>query len=68
MKMIFSIKQRASNLSIWEKLSQEDKLAVSYRIPSYQFMYEPIYISRAESPPFDERFIGYGMTRNTQVL
>jgi hypothetical protein len=22
---------------------------------------------RADSPPFDERFVGYGMTRNTQV-
>ena len=30
-------------------------------------MYEPIYISSADAPAFDERFIGYGMTRNTQV-
>ena len=34
----------------------------------YIWMYEPVYISRADSPQFDERFIGYGLTRNTQVL
>ncbi len=33
----------------------------------YRFMYEPIYVARADSPQFDERFVGYGMTRNTQV-
>jgi hypothetical protein len=30
-------------------------------------MYEPIYVAKADAPYFDERFIGYGMTRNTQV-
>lgn len=30
-------------------------------------MYEPVYVSRPDVPQFDERFIGYGMTRNTQV-
>ena len=33
----------------------------------YIFKYEPIYIARADSPQFDERFIGFGMTRNSQV-
>ena len=25
-------------------------------------------MARAETPVFDERFIGFGMTRNTQVM
>ena len=33
----------------------------------YIFKYEPLYVARAETPQFDERFIGFGMTRNTQV-
>ena len=36
-------------------------------VDQYRFMYEPIYVARSDSPPFDERFVGYGMTRNTQV-
>ena len=31
-------------------------------------MYEPVYVSKADTPIFDERFIGFGMTRNTQVV
>ena len=34
---------------------------------NYLFKYEPLYVARAETPVFDERFIGFGMTRNTQV-
>ena len=33
----------------------------------YIFKYEPIYIAHADTPQFDERFIGFGMTRNSQV-
>jgi N-acetyllactosaminide beta-1,3-N-acetylglucosaminyltransferase len=34
-----------------------------------QFLYEPFYAAgdNANNPPHDERFIGYGYTRNTQV-
>jgi hypothetical protein len=56
--------QRASNLSHWEKLSQEGSLSVAYPISSYLFMYEPVCVSRANVPEFDERFVGYGMTRD----
>ena len=34
---------------------------------NYIFKYEPLYVARADTPQFDERFIGFGMTRNTQV-
>ena len=40
---------------------------VGYEIEHYLFKYEPLYVARAETPIFDERFIGFGMTRNTQV-
>ena len=33
----------------------------------FLFKYEPLYVARGETPAFDERFIGFGMTRNTQV-
>ena len=38
------------------------------KVTNYLFKYEPLYVARAETPIFDERFIGFGMTRNTQVL
>ena len=34
---------------------------------NFEFFYEPFYISLDSAPAFDERFIGYGFTRNTQV-
>ena len=34
----------------------------------YIFKYEPLYVARADTPVFDERFQGFGMTRNTQVI
>jgi N-acetyllactosaminide beta-1,3-N-acetylglucosaminyltransferase len=30
-------------------------------------MYEPVYVAKSDTPQYDERFIGYGLTRNTQV-
>ena len=39
---------------------------VAFQVTKYLFKYEPIYVARAETPIFDERFIGFGMTRNTQ--
>jgi hypothetical protein len=30
--------------------------------------YEPFYIASSGIPPFDERFLGYGFTRNSQVF
>ena len=42
-------------------------LTFKLRVEKYIFKYEPLYVARAETPQFDERFIGFGMTRNTQV-
>lgn len=61
--------QKSSNLSLWQNIqvSADAPLAVAYNVTKYIFKYEPLYISNSEVPEFDERFIGFGMTRNTQV-
>ena len=43
------------------------ELDVGYKVDKYQFKYEPLYVAKSDTPIFDERFIGFGMTRNTQV-
>ena len=67
-QVIFELNQKPSNLSVWEKIPEGDSLSIAYMVDQYRFMYEPIYVARADSPQFDERFVGYGMTRNTQVV
>lgn len=59
--------QANSNLSDWEKLPLREDVAVAAKI-NYTWWYEPVYIVQQGSPNFDERYIGYGMTRNTQVI
>ena len=50
----------------WEALPSKNETEVAFDVTKYLFKYEPIYVARAETPIFDERFIGFGMTRNTQ--
>ena len=64
---IYKLNQKSSNLTEWEKIRQGPTMAVAYKVDKYLFKYEPLYVAKADSPPFDERFIGFGMTRNTQV-
>jgi len=64
---LFSINQKSSDLDKWLKIPQTDTMDVAYKMEKYIFKYEPLYIGRGDTPPFDERFIGFGMTRNTQV-
>ena len=40
---------------------------VSHNVTNYEFFYEPFYVSLDSVPRYDERFVGYGFTRNTQV-
>ncbi|KAJ8667865.1 hypothetical protein QAD02_009528 [Eretmocerus hayati] len=40
---------------------------VSHDVTNFEFLYEPFYVARDHVPPHDERFMGYGYTRNTQV-
>ncbi|XP_046389800.1 uncharacterized protein LOC124158641 isoform X3 [Ischnura elegans] len=67
--------QGASNLVKWEARkaangSGEEEISVAYSVGHFPFWYEPVYVVRPTSgdlPPFDERFVGFGMTRNTQA-
>lgn len=52
--------------SRWEALPAKTETEVAFEVTKYLFKYEPIYVAKAETPIFDERFIGFGMTRNTQ--
>nr|CAD7571069.1 unnamed protein product [Timema californicum] len=40
---------------------------VSHNVTNFEFLYEPFYVAPDTVPAHDERFIGYGYTRNTQV-
>jgi N-acetyllactosaminide beta-1,3-N-acetylglucosaminyltransferase len=40
---------------------------ISHEVSNPEFFYEPFYVSTDSVPPHDERYIGYGFTRNTQV-
>ncbi|XP_047109855.1 beta-1,4-glucuronyltransferase 1-like [Schistocerca piceifrons] len=59
--------QWLSNLSYWENQKESSKMSVSYDAGKYSFWYEPIYVAQTSAPLYDERFIGYGLTRNTQI-
>ncbi|KAL6435781.1 hypothetical protein ACFW04_005577 [Cataglyphis niger] len=43
------------------------KVYVSHDVTNFEFLYEPFYVAKDIAPPHDERFMGYGYTRNTQV-
>merc|ERR1719219_202246 len=64
---VFKMNQHATNFSLYEKKQDESSLHVSHTVKNFEFFYEPFYISLDTAPPFDERFIGYGFTRNTQA-
>ena len=50
----------------YERDQNETMLHVSH-VSNYELFWEPFYVSMDSAPPFDERFIGYGYTRNSQV-
>ena len=65
--IVWPLNQKSSNLKRWEKIPETDELDIAYKVEKYKFGYEPIYVSRGNIPAFDERFIGFGNTRNSQV-
>lgn len=47
---------------------EEGPVFISHEILDNQTaVYEPFYVSPDDVPPYDERFLGYGFTRNSQV-
>ncbi|UYV60699.1 B3GNT1 [Cordylochernes scorpioides] len=63
---VFIYNQFLTNHSLWESLPIPDHMETPYSI-NYEFYYEPFYIAGNDIPMYDERFIGYGFTRNTQI-
>ena len=64
---LYPINQKSSNLNHWERVPEAKHIDIAYKVKKYIFKYEPLYIARADTPEFDERFVGFGLTRNTQV-
>lgn len=60
---VYSINQKSSNLKKWEKVPETEGLDVAYKVEKYIFKYEPLYVARGNTPPFDERFIGFGKVK-----
>lgn len=48
-------------------VSDSEVTHVSHNVTNFEFLYEPFYVAPDTVPPHDERFLGYGYTRNTQV-
>ena len=64
---LYSVNQKSSNLKTWEKLPETEELDIAYKVEKYISKYETLNIARGDTPAFDARFIGFGMTDNTQV-
>ncbi|XP_022198869.2 beta-1,4-glucuronyltransferase 1 isoform X2 [Nilaparvata lugens] len=64
---VFIFNQFATNSSRWIKDIGSNEIHVSHNVTNYEFLYEPFYVASDTVPPHDERFIGYGFTRNSQV-
>ncbi|CAH1236275.1 unnamed protein product [Diabrotica balteata] len=65
---VFIYNQYATNFSRWQTTMDENNdVHISHPVTNFEFLYEPFYIAPDIVPPHDERFIGYGYTRNSQV-
>jgi len=47
--------------------NEGEAVHVNHDVTNFEFLYEPFYVAPDTVPAHDERFIGYGYTRNTQV-
>lgn len=67
---VYNKNQGNSHLEHWEvepsRFSSGD-YSVLYNITTYEEFWEPILILPYTAPLFDERFVGYGFTRSSQV-
>ncbi|CAG9860201.1 unnamed protein product [Phyllotreta striolata] len=65
---VFIYNQYATNFSRWQNTRDDtDDVHISHPVTNFEFFYEPFYVAPDTVPPHDERFIGYGYTRNSQV-
>ncbi|EDW32484.1 GL11668 [Drosophila persimilis] len=47
--------------------TNDTEVSISHVVTNFEFLYEPFYIAIDSAPAHDERFTGYGFTRNSQV-
>ncbi|CAG9791712.1 unnamed protein product [Diatraea saccharalis] len=68
-RKVFIYNQYASNFSRWEASggNESTETHISHNVTNFELLYEPFYVAPDTVPPHDERFLGYGFTRNTQV-
>ncbi|XP_045492305.1 beta-1,4-glucuronyltransferase 1-like isoform X1 [Colias croceus] len=68
-RKVFIYNQYASNFTRWESTGGNESLEthISHNVTNFELLYEPFYVAPDTVPPHDERFLGYGFTRNTQV-
>lgn len=66
-QVVFVNNQFATNFSMWQTVPDAQQLSVAYAVTNFEFYYEPFYLAQDSAPSHDERFVGYGFTRNTQV-
>ncbi|XP_018580182.1 beta-1,4-glucuronyltransferase 1 isoform X1 [Anoplophora glabripennis] len=65
---VFIYNQYATNFTRWQNTVDDGTdIHISHPVTNFEFLYEPFYITPDTVPPHDERFIGYGYTRNSQV-
>ncbi|CAL4108629.1 unnamed protein product, partial [Meganyctiphanes norvegica] len=67
---VYDKNQGNSHLQFWEvepNKTADTAYSVLYNITSYEEFWEPILLQPYTAPLFDERFIGYGFTRSSQV-
>ncbi|XP_065344273.1 beta-1,4-glucuronyltransferase 1 [Cloeon dipterum] len=65
---VFIYNQFATNFTKWQLAPDiNPEVHVSHNVTNFEFLYEPFYVASDTVPAHDERFIGYGYTRNTQV-
>ncbi|CRL06689.1 CLUMA_CG019439, isoform A [Clunio marinus] len=64
---VFIYNQYATNFSRWQSDVTETEVKISHAVTNFEFLYEPFFVAPDNNPAHDERFIGYGYTRNTQV-
>ncbi|CAB3222709.1 unnamed protein product [Arctia plantaginis] len=69
-RKVFIYNQYASNFSRWEASGGNESLEthVSHNVTNFELLYEPFYVAPDTVPAHDERFLGYGFTRNTQPV
>jgi hypothetical protein len=63
---LYPINQNSSNLNHWERIPQAKHTDIACKVKTY--IYEPLYIARADTQEFDERFVGFWLTRNNQLF